>query len=381
MPASAGSGERDFLAGSAHRRIGEIRFVHRGSLERVQQLPDQVVAPQRHGVPIGPRSHPGQLEALRRRTGDHDAREEGPGGPTQLLDAGRPVRADRGEDDCLGEERQRLEHLVEALPLKAAKQDPVRVGLGEGEQLDETLGDGPGAFGRVGDIEEEGGPRGREFEAPPPLDRAEALSDFLLRDRPVDGLGEQVRRRHRKGDVARLEVSQEGNLDREEFAMRRHKVHLLAVGRQHTIAQPELLVESPDRNAERTRDPGDLSERFLLGFADEEAHPRMHDAGLLAGHVSERRAQNLRVLELDRRDDADLGPEHVGRVQSAPRPTSITAASTCSRANHSKASAVVTSKNVGGRGMRPEPARDTARLRIRSIPWTTAPGSIGVRSI
>jgi hypothetical protein len=97
--------------------------------------------------------------------------------------------------------------------------------------------------------------------------------------------------------------------------------------------------------------------------------PRFEDAGLLAGDRLARLAEHLGVIEPDRRDRGDERRDHVRRVQPPPSPVSTIATSAPARAKCSKASAVVTSKNVA-------PTRSAAGVH-RATKATTSSSPIG----
>jgi hypothetical protein len=64
---------------------------------------------------------------------------------------------------------------------------------------------------------------------------------------------------------------------------------------------------------------GDLAQHrhdLRLLWDGDSGDARLEDAGLLAGDLVERAAQDLRVLELDGGDRRDLGDYHVGGVGS-----------------------------------------------------------------
>lgn len=85
----------------------------------------------------------------------------------------------------------------------------------------------------------------------------------------------------------------------------------------------ELKLGRPDhpkRAADRRRPGAERVEHFVLLRDRHARHARLHDPGLFARDLCERVAQDLRVLELDRRDRRNLGRDHVGRVQAPAQP-------------------------------------------------------------
>jgi hypothetical protein len=118
----------------------------------------------------------------------------------------------------------------------------------------------------------------------------------------------------------------------------------LAAHRDGGALEGESGCPRPERGLGEVDRPLELGEGRGRLHGGDHRGDRLDDPGLGPGDLLDRRAESLRVVEGDRREDRDLAVGDVGRVPLAAIPTSTTATSTGASAKAAKARTVKASK-------------------------------------